>query len=232
MRQTRLFECRIDWKGDNFERDANTAIDEIQNNLPRVLNVMGSEMIHDLQTHINKDVYAAYEPISYPRRKYNPQFGTPLDDIKNFTTHIDRNGNITTLDFEYNPDGTHKGEIKDILNFDPDAHPGSPWAGDPLKPHPVHGDVLINRIQTGEGFDWKRKGGFPERPFWSKFVDEEMQGGGIKRRFDRISQGMHYTKYDYTYKTQLGKSDFEWDGTDGALSTDATTWDGEDDLPF
>lgn len=237
MKQTRLFECRIDWKGDNFVRDAYNALDEIGNNVPRVLNVMGSEMIHDLQTHINQDVYAAYEPISYPRRKYNPQFGTPLDDIKNFTTHIHKDdvgimGYQSTLEFEYNPDGTHKGKRKDVLNYDKKLTENRGMSGeDTLKPNPVHGDVLINRLETGRGYDWVPDETIPPRPFWSKFVDEEMQGGGIKRRFDRISQGMRYTKYDYTYKTQLGKNDFEWDGTDGALSTDAT-WDGEDDLPF
>lgn len=238
MKQTRLFECRIDWQGDTFVRDAYDALNEIGNNVPRVLNVMGSEMIHDLQTHINKDVYAAYKPSSYPRRKDNPQYGTPLDDLKNFTTRIHSTDvgimeYQSTLEFDYHPDGTHTGKRKDTLDYDAKLSANRGMSGDDsLKPNPVHNDVLINRLQTGRGYDWVPKDKIPPRPFWSNFVDEEIQSGGIKRRFDRISQGMHYTRFDYTYKTQFGKSDFIWDGTDGALSTDATWNDDEDDLPF
>ena len=227
MRYARPFNCQTKWDED-IQYEIRTAVDEIEDNIPLVLQRVGSEMINNLQSHIQKDVYDAYTPTSYPRRKDHPQFGTPLDDIKNFSTHIERDYGMTTLYFDYNPDGTHKGKIWDTLDYEFDE--SNPRAGttrtpgaQPIKPKPVHGDKLINRIQTAKGYDWGKEGQFPQRPFWSNFVQEEIESGGVKNRFDDMVENTRMTQYDYSFKKQYGKTDYSWDGNDGALST-TDTW--------
>lgn len=231
MANLRIFDCTVDWEGDNFEYDVGMAIGEIENSLTPVLESVGGEMIHDLQKHISKDVYAKYSPTSYPRRKDHPQFGTPLDSIKNFTTKVDNNLNVATLNFDYSPDGTHKGKKKDALDYDEEIDEkrnGGKTGERPLKPNPVHGDMLIKRIETGKGYDWKADG-IPARPFWSNFVNEEMHGR-LRGHFNAEMSRRKLTKYDYEYKPQ--RSDFTYDYNDTIPLADKVFDDEEDDLPF
>jgi len=82
----------------------------------------------------------------------------------------------------YTPSGRHSGLLKDALNANED---GGESGMKPLKPHPVHGDALIERIQTGHGYDWKLPKDFPGgRPFWNNFVTE-MQNGGAWDAFEK-----------------------------------------------
>lgn len=228
MARASLFNAYIDWEHDNLDYDVGIAFGNIQNNIPHVLEMIGGEMIEDLQKHIQKDVYDAYTPTSYPRRKDHPEFGTSLIDIKNFDTRV----NDDTLEFDYHPTGFHSGKMKDVLNYDPHYKASRASAENPLKPHPVHGDALIERIETGKGYDWRLKDAdFPQRPFWSNFVDEEMNGG-IIRHFNRIVPQINMTdgKCDYKF-TRGGYSDLTRDGGD-ATSFDENIIDDYDDLPF
>ena len=231
MRHTRLFECTVDWNGDNLEYDVGMAIGEIENNLTPVLENVGAELINDLQKHIERDVYAKYSPISYPRRRDFPRFGTPLTSIKNFSTKVSNELNTATLEFDYSPDGTHKGQKKDALDYDEEIDEkrnGGKTGNRPLKPNPVHGDALIRRIETGEGYDWKSD--VPARPFWDKFITQEMQGGGIRRYFNTYMSNQKLTSYDYEYKSQRG--DFTYDYNDSMSIADRVFDEEEDDLPF
>lgn len=47
--------------------------------------------------------------------------------------------------------------------------------------NPVSGDALIERIESGQGYEWRRKPG--PRPFWGAFVDE-MIDSEFARAFD------------------------------------------------
>lgn len=132
---------------------------------------MEAPLKDNLYKHIEKDVYAAYQPKEYPRRRDNNEFGTPLNDV-------DANASLVLIPkgfaFIYLPDGSHSGTTADLSpkseNYDADR----PL---PIKPNPVHGDDLIRRIETGKGYDWNMGNHHPgKREFWQKFVDEEMGG--------------------------------------------------------
>lgn len=224
MTHSRLFNASIDW--DNYELDLQygEASQEIVENMRPVLNSIGAEMIHDLQRHINTDVYKAYQPRAYLRRKDHPEYGTPLDDNTNFDTNIDITGDEATLTFTYFPTGYHKAKFKDLPNDYRDF-----TNNDPIKPNPVHGDVLINRIQKGEGYDWKVPDIKP-RQFWDNFTREEFSGK-IVSYFNRFVKETPLTKYEYKVKRISGK-DLQRYGRDGDLDTTATYVATDDDLPF
>ena len=233
MALTRLFDCKIDWENDNLEYDVDMAIGEIENNMTPLLEFIGAEMINDLQEHINNDVYKAYEPKSYPRRKDHTIFGIPLDDKKNFITKVDNSLNTAILNFEYNPDGFHSGKKKDALDYDQELdefRSGGATGEKPIKPNPVHGDALIKRIQTGKGYDWKCSPG--PRPFWDNFINEE-NNGKIIDRFNSYIKNHNMTdgKYDYTY-TDAEYRDLTFGAYDAISYENMSDISGDDDLPF
>lgn len=224
MLHSRLFSASIDWE--NYELDLQyvEAQQEIVDNMRPILDDVGAEMIVDLQKHINKDVYKAYRPKAYIRRKDHPEYGTPLDDNTNFDTKTDITGNEATLTFSYYPTGYHTAKFKDLPNDYRNF-----MSDEPIKPNPVHGDVLINRIQKGEGYDWKVPDIKP-RQFWDNFTRDEFNGG-IVRYFNKFAAETKLTKYDYKLK-KISNKDIQRYGRDGDLDTTATTNDVEDDLPF
>ena len=154
-------------------------------------------MFNSLHEHINKDVYDVYHPTDYPRRKDNPQFGTPLDDVLNYGSLIGPFNKIyASGDFSlhggisYDPRGEHCGTTADL---DPDSKYYDADNPKPLKPNPVHENDLIRRIETGEGYDWKvPKVVYKGRPFWQNFVKEMIEGGqiAVAFRYDMISHGV------------------------------------------
>lgn len=149
--------------------DLSDIMRELNNQIDVALIMVGSEMIHNLQEHIQEDVYEAYSPKRYPRRSENPRFGRSLidDSLENMRANVKN----SRLDFYYTPTGAHSGTMGDVLNAsDFDFTPNG--AAKPLKPHPVHGNDLIKLIQSGEGYDWDVKVG--ARPFWDRFVDEQL----------------------------------------------------------
>lgn len=232
MAYTRLLEAKIDWSNDKLESNTDIACNTIKKNVDVVLSIMGGELVHDLQKHIEKDFYDEYQPKSYPRRKNHTIFGPPLDDTKNFDTVVKNN----VLTFDYHPLGFHTGKIRDTLNFDPDMYPESMW-DKPIKPKPVHGDDLINRLEKGEG-DWRKPRGatwtdskFPKRPFWSNFVSEE-NNGKLIRHFNKIVGDMDMTDGAYAYKfTKASYRDLSFGGED-FMDSSAEEVTNYDDLPF
>lgn len=131
-----------------------------------------------LRRHVEEDVYKAGKPPRvYIRRSEHEGYGTPLNDIEANSFPIgtiDRDGNIV-VGINYMPSGSHSGKFGDFYSEEAlrDLHKK---ASDPVKPEALakHGNELIRRIETGEGYDWNYD---RPRPFWSNFVNEMIEGG-------------------------------------------------------
>ena len=225
MAYTRLLEAKIDWSDDKLESNTDIAYNTRRKNVDVVLNVIGGELVHDLQKHINDDFYKQYQPKSYPRRKDHPIFGTALDSEKNFDTNV-KNG---VLEFYYTPLGFHTGKLRDTLDFDEDRYSPSEW-NRPIKPKPIHGDKLINRLEKGEFYDWAPHH-FPERPFWTNFVNEENNGKLISH-FNTAVRNTDMTDGAFTYRySGATYRDLSFGGAD--IMSDSAEWSADfDDLPF
>ena len=189
-----------------------------------------------LDKHIETDVYQAYKPKRYPRRGE----GDSLTAAKYKHTEI----HDMSVSFLYEPLGFHKGRKKDILGaeYDDVIHKWvvlDPETGetkdiienpnDPLKPKPVHGDRLIERIQTGEGYDWKPKKGedsFPKRPFWNNFVEEQRNGAAL----DSFARG--FGSGYVSLVLEGGNRDLQWNADEGMLGSDSIDDEEQYELPL
>ena len=185
------------------------------------LNSVADGFVQNLNKHIQDDVYSEYKPKNYPRRPENESLLSPnYKEIKI---------NDFSMSFQYEPKGFHKGKKKDVLGaeWDDMIHK---WVildketgatkdiidnpNDPLKPHPVHGDRLIQRIQTGEGYDWqppKGEDSFPARPFWNNFVEEQKSGAAM----DSFAYGFGSNVVDLI--REGGDRDIQWGDNEGML---------------
>ena len=155
----------------DIEDEFNQLIREIGKKTQSALRHVALEMREDLKRHIDEEVYEKYTPKVYPRRKDNPGFGIPLNDMEHnasgyahFTDGLD-NG----ISFLYQPDGSHSGTTADLKPNSKYYNADNPR---PIKPNPVHGDDLIQRIETGKGYDWDVHVG--RRPFWTHFKQEQL----------------------------------------------------------
>lgn len=199
---------------ETLTNDLNDFIKGLRDPIWEGLSAVADGMTNSLQAHIQSDVYDAYEPKSYPRRSENPRFGISLGDRRNMDIELHH----MSLSFIYEPKGDHSGKMQDAKDAynkknEPTGRTESSW-DEPLKPHPVHGDALIHRIQTGTGYDWKPKKGnkeFPRRPFWDNFVEEQRNGVIIENFAFGFSRGIT------GLQLEGGKLDLEWGANDGAL---------------
>ena len=163
---------------ESIDADFNASMLDLKRACGNGTKTLTSELVYRLTKHIASDVYLAYTPKSYPRRVENPNFGPSLMDSSTMETRTED----LVAELVYTPSGRHSGLLKDALNANED---GGESGMKPLKPHPVHGDALIERIQTGHGYDWKLPKDFPGgRPFWNNFVTE-MQNGGAWDAFEK-----------------------------------------------
>lgn len=128
-----------------------------------------AKMTDALKSHIDLDVYAEYNnPTVYLRRKDNPSFGIPLNDMeKNVRAYIGGSvgakGINMTMGIQYSPSGEHA---------------NSEWSN-------VFGDELIRRIETHDPeYEWlPKKKTIPNRPFWQNFVNEMIDEKEVERYF-------------------------------------------------
>lgn len=156
---------------DGLDKDFQAFQQKLGEQVQGAVAAMEAPLKDDLALHIEHDVYDAYTPKEYPRRRDNPDFGIPLIDMDANVTYYNKGAGFT---FSYMPDGSHSGTTAD-LPIESDNYDA--YHAEPIKPNPVHGDKLIERIETGRGYDWKFKGKGPgKREFWQKFVNEEMDG--------------------------------------------------------
>jgi hypothetical protein len=204
---------------ETLTNDLNDFIKGLRDPIWEGLSAAADGMKNSLQAHIQSDVYDAYEPKSYPRRSKYPNYGLALNDLDNKVVLDVSFPNALSMLFNYTPVGYHSGKMQDTLDafykgsHEPTTRTNAHW-DEPLKPHPVHGDKLIQRIQTGEGYDWKPKKGytdFPRRPFWSNFVEEQRNGAII----ENFAFGFSRSTSDL--RLEGGKLDLEWDANDGVL---------------
>lgn len=123
------------------------------------LKALASELAPALQRHIQKDIYEAYVPEQYERRRDHPQYGRSIFSEKNMRWNlVNRSGGQRSVEFTYEPNGrnTH--------------YPTSDYYAD--------GDSLITVLQEDRGYLWLKSGSIgTERPFWNRFVDEVAQRG-------------------------------------------------------
>ena len=164
---------------DTIDQDFSRIQQELAAAVQASMASVGAFMKDALQRHIETDVYNAYTPKVYPRRSETPAFGAPLSDMEANTAVNNRGAGVTLT---YLPSGTHSGTTADLPQSSSYYNPDNPR---PIKPNPVHGDNLIRRIETGQGYDWDTD--VPARPFWQNFVNEMEGVGGL---FDAFAAAM------------------------------------------
>lgn len=137
-----------------FEADIAALEKQVQRAFRASRQALADDMRACLQEHVEHDVYDAFQPTEYVRRREN---GGLADMKKNATVYSDERLGGMNLTLLYQPDGSTDGE------------------GNELEPH-VDGDDLVNRIERKEPeYNWRRK---PEaRTFFSDFVQEMVDGG-------------------------------------------------------
>lgn len=178
----------------SLAKDINKKVGQVIKASEDGLKAVGSEFIHNLQTHIREDWYEPWgEPRQYKRRTDGGGgIGEPLGSEKNMSADV----RGLTLDFTYTPE--------------------SNWIG-----YPISGDALIDIIQTDgwktliPTFDKKMRMIMP-RPFWDNFVKEEKAW----RAFDAFRNGFTTSKKldEYQFLVEGGKNDIVFDDNDGDLS--------------
>lgn len=215
---------------ETITNDVNDFIAGLRNPIWEGLSAVADGMTANLQVRIQEDVYDAYEPKSYPRRSSasGVRFGRSLIDKKNMVVSFP---NSMSMSFSYEPTGYHSGKMQDALDAysernNPTQRTKSHF-NEPLKPHPVHGDALIRRIQSGEGYDWKPPvalGEFPKRPFWDNFVEAQKNGLII----ENFAYGFSRNVSDF--RLEGGSKDLEWKPTEGMLEYNVWDEDFDPDL--
>lgn len=174
---------------DTFDEDIKRLNETLSECLDDGIKKLKRDMRIRLLQSVDKNVYAKYTPTMYPRRKDNPQFGTPLDDISNIKIKDlpMRRDYGRGFEFSYEPNGNHKGTWGDIygegglrsrhLRLDGTTR---------IVPYPVHGDQLIKRIEEAD-YNWDTDA--PPRRFYTEFAEEILDhraGEVIKRSFDKF----------------------------------------------
>ncbi len=133
-------------------RDLREEVKKINSRIPNALNRVGSEMIYNLQEHIQKDFYDAYEPKEYERRRENPEHGLSMMERESYFTEI----HGKTMVFHYIPNTSHK-----LYET---------WDRFPLPRDP---DDLIEWAQHSHSMGHSM---IPARPFWNNFVNDQLNG--------------------------------------------------------
>lgn len=215
---------------ETLQADLNDSLKAMLKPIKAGLTFVADDMVQSLRAHIEDDVYNAYEPKSYPRRRDNSRFGKGLASSEYIHSSVES----LRLTFAYEPMGYHSGRMQDALDAYEEAPNGSirptsrtkaMW-NKPLKPKPVHGDALIQRIQTGEGYDWKSPKADPDnpnsvdspgwikRPFWDNFVNEQKYTA-----FGAFERGFKSSATDVNLVAEGHFMDIEWGATEGMLDS-------------
>lgn len=137
---------------EGLQEDIDEITREINAQIPRALQQVGSEMRDNLQEHIRTDWYEAWGAPKKYKRRTDFGGGVPLGDEQNMEIYVKKN----SLDFGYYPTGDHAEKFWDDRD----------------------GNALIEVIQENAGWsftpDKDKKGRtIMPRPFWDNFVDEQ-----------------------------------------------------------
>lgn len=132
---------------------------DINKQADKALFSVGVEMKRDLQVILQKEWYERYTPTTYERRTDDNSLGRPIGSDDNFDVSVKRQ----SLEFSFNPTGKHANPEWSVRN----------------------GDALIEWIQAEHNYAESDDGEIikkiPSRPFWNKFLDEQMDGGIMEK---------------------------------------------------
>lgn len=173
-----------------WEADFFTALDAVLSG-PRLSDALRKK----LKEFVEKNVYDAYKPSVYPRRSEHPGYGVALNEtdknamVVGFADALAGGG---VVQMRYEPDGSHSGVFGNFYSGEKLGLIGAD-PNEPIKPSPVHGDSLIRRIETGEGYDWDVDVG--PRPFWTSFVGWALDDDGL---WEEIAEEMIARGFDIT----------------------------------
>lgn len=187
-----LFKVSTKWEG-SLEQEVEAHVPRIKDAANMALHSCESVMSASLLEHIQNDWYNAWgEPLVYKRRTDYPQYGTPLGDPDNITTHVTG----LSLSFLYEPNARH--EAKN-------------WSRD-LTP-----DELIEVIQTNSGWKYEptqdvRLRRIMPRPFWNNFVEEQRNG----MLFASFEDGFNGRGYDLV--REGGEKDIDFPASESMLA--------------
>lgn len=156
----------IEIKG--LDKDLNNEVDKINEQIPKALEYVGSEMQTSLIKHLDEDFYNKYSPVAYRRR-----YDKGLRNIEN----IDVNVKEKNLIFSYMPKGEPQGTLKNSLNWNDNLEE---W----LKSvHKTADTPFFSRVHNDDDLIvWAQKkheiGQYQisARPFWNNFVEEQKNG--------------------------------------------------------
>ena len=190
---------------DNDVRELET---EVNAQIPKALNYVGSEMTANLQEHVRTDWYEPWGAPKVYKRRTDYGGGTPLGDASNMDIVV----RDTELEFVYLPTGEHSQSHWDERD----------------------GDTLIQVIQTNSGWSFpvsedKQGRMIMPRPFWDNFVDE--QEGQV---VDSFIQGMErddIVKEARDRRIDLSDSKILHGAVFSAAPAKVES-NGEDDLPW
>ena len=144
---------KIVGKFSGFDADLAALEKQVKDAFRTSRKALADDMRLCLQAHVEADVYEAFQPTEYVRRRED---GGLADMQASATVYSDERDGGMNLTLLYQPSGATGGE------------------GNEIDPH-VDGDDLINRIEKKDpAYNWRRKP--PKSPFFSNFV-EEMLGG-------------------------------------------------------
>ena len=150
---------------DSIEKEAQRILTPYE--CKTISEAMFADMKEALEYHIVDDVYDAYEPKEYRRRSDKERFGVSLLKSAEDATQLGRKHWI------------FDGEWGVGLGYEPNGmHENWEWADD------ISSSQLIGRIENKDpAYHFNPKNGeIPKRPFWSRFVEEMIEGG----RFERV----------------------------------------------
>lgn len=150
----------VEWNDSEMARELEAAVAQYAPAVQAALEAVSSETKEKLEEHIQSDVYAKWTPKTYIRRKEN---GGLLDD--------------SSVTVPYAIAQAHGLALRGLMTvrYQPSG------ASDQWE-NPAHGDALISRIESGEGYEWRRHPG--ARPFWTNLVQEMVDGNGLATSFD------------------------------------------------
>lgn len=171
---------------ESLDKELEEFLDQVQTAVNRTLTRAASLMYETLKKRIDTDVYGAFQPNTYLRRSDNPSFGIPLNDVNANSLPIydpvTRQGNRFggRVGLDYKPSGANSATTADLDPYNAYYDADNPrQLLKPERPHTMDGDDLVRRIETGQGYTWRRKPG--KREFWQNFVNELVDDGELER---------------------------------------------------
>lgn len=197
---------KISVKFEGLDEEINNEIAQIEKQIPKALENVGSEMIESLSRHLDEDFYNKYSPVAYRRR-----YTEGLRNKKNMIATVKGR----TLQFEYKPSGKPTGTLGQTQNWSDELEN---WlkqfhktATTPIFSPAHEGDDLIVWAQKRHEIG---KYEIPARPFWNIFVEEQKNSGII----DAFVVGM---LPNYEVIKENGEKDLVFDSGESLLQSDS-----------